>query len=75
MNKTLYGILKAIEVGGIIGLTGFAIRQMHKCDKIENELLTTKIKLGLKQIECVLHESENRGLKKQLEELQTEEEA
>lgn len=70
MNKVLYGILKGIEVGCIIGLSGMALKLNNDCYKTKRELAETKLNFAFKDLECTLYKAENRVLNEKLEELQ-----
>lgn len=77
MNKNMIRLCTILELGCVAGLTAIALKRNNDCYKAECKAIDLELKLGLTEIECGLKGYENERLKKELEQLksQNEEEA
>ena len=67
IHDLIVGVSTLVELGCIIGLASIGLKRNNDCYKAEMELLDTKLKLGLTEIEKFDKDCEIEKLKKELE--------
>lgn len=72
MNKIIVGVCTVLELGCVVGLTAIALKRNNDCYKAECKAIDLELKLCLTEIERDLKGYENERLKKELDELKSQ---
>ena len=72
MNKNIIRLCTILELGCVAGLTAIALKRNNDCYKAECKAVDLEIKQCLTEIECDLKGYENERLKKELDELKSQ---
>lgn len=72
MNKFIVGLCTVVELGCITGLAAIGLKRNNDCYKAECKAIDLEFKLGLTEIERDMKDCEIKRLKKELDELKSQ---
>lgn len=74
LGKFIYGVGFVMEVIGVVGLTGIALKRNKDCYKAEMKLVTTEGELFLANLHNSIKDRQIEELQKEISELKSEKE-